>query len=250
MNLGHLLPDCDFSCSSQMRTVFEGPVHTTSWPTSPGLLNFVVLRVPAPGVPAFGILVARLEANQPPVGGCCVNISVRQSGLERPRRLHCVGKSHAAIALAHRNEIAGRTGEVEVVAPHCRRGKHRPTRPQPYSRPQHHRPPSSSPGQGRRRTRPRCPRLLPLPRRAPHHLPFRLGGNPLCSGPTSLCRVPHLSWHRRGLVPQRCLCPLALCAFRKVVLLTRPARWSLRWSSPRPPSRQPHSARTMCRQRS
>src|SRR5713101_5741831 len=57
-------------------------------------LNLVVLRVAAPRVPPVGVFVSGLQADQPPVGGACVDVALGQCRLKRDGCLHRIGKAH------------------------------------------------------------------------------------------------------------------------------------------------------------
>src|SRR6267378_844539 len=102
--------------------------HALSCTFCAGLLNLVVLRVAAPRIPSVGVLVPRLQADEPPVGSSGINIALRQRRLKRDRRLHRVGKTDAAIALVHGNEMTIRSSEIQIVAAHRRRRENLPAR--------------------------------------------------------------------------------------------------------------------------
>ena len=89
------------------------------------LLHFVVLRVAAPGVPAVGVSVSRLQANQPPVRRSRVDFSLCKRRLERDRRFHRIRKEHFSrsiriLLMEAYDALSARTNDSRVRPPRPR----------------------------------------------------------------------------------------------------------------------------------
>jgi len=89
------------------------------------LLHFVVLRVAAPGVPAVGVSVSRLQADQPPVRRSRVDFSLCKRRLERDRRFHRIRKEHFSrsiriLLMEAYDALSARTNDSRVRPPRPR----------------------------------------------------------------------------------------------------------------------------------
>src|SRR4051812_1420597 len=78
-------------------------------------LILIVLAVAAPGVPAVGVLRARLEADEEAARGAGVDGALGQRGLEDHRLGEVVHEARSAVPLPDREQVAERAGKIDEL---------------------------------------------------------------------------------------------------------------------------------------
>src|SRR5207237_7187050 len=78
------------------------------------LVVLVVLRVAAPSVPAVGVAVAGLEADEQAVGRARVDVAFGEHGLEGHGLIEGVAEARRAVLLADGDDVPDETRQVHV----------------------------------------------------------------------------------------------------------------------------------------